>query len=194
MTSLLFLLLTACGGSSDDSADSCPVGGRVALLDIDGTLTPGPDDLDALFLDPPGEPPLRDGAVELVRGYRDRGVRPVLTTTQGEGLVLGDGTPMREAVFDWLTRARIPVASDDLLLAEDLGANGQALERTFKTAALAAARDRGEVLWAYGDTTLDAEVYADVTQTFVVGDNLPEAQAFVAHTEAHLPTVSSDCE
>jgi hypothetical protein len=194
MMSLLFLLLTACGGDADDSAAACPLGNRVVLVDLDGALTPSPDDLDDLFLEPPEDPALRDGAVDLLRGYRERGVRVVAMTVQGDGLVLGDGTPMKDAVQDWLTRARVPVTVDDLLLGEDFGANGAALERTFKTEALALAQERGEVLWAYGDTPLDAEVLAEVPQAFIVGDNLPVDQAFVAHAGAHLPTVSSDCE
>ncbi len=194
MMSLLFLLLTACGGKADDSAADCPLGDRVVLVDLDGTLTPSPDDLDALFLDPPEDPPLRDGAVELLRGYRDRGVRIVAMTVQGDGLVLGDGTPMQDAVQAWLTRARVPVTSDDLLLGEDFGANGEALERSFKEGALAFAAERGEVLWAYGDTPLDAEVLSGVPQAFIVGDNLPADQAFVAHAGAHLPTIETDCE
>ncbi len=191
---LATVLLFAFGCADDtDAGDDCPLGDRVVLVDLDGTLTPDIDDLGSLFLDPPVDPPLREGAATLMQGYRARGVRTVYMTVQGEGVVTGDGESLAVAITGWLRRAGVPYLVDDLLLAPDFGANRPDDERAFKADALARAGERGTVDWAYGDGALDAEVLADVPQAFVIGENLPEAQAFAAHAEAHLPGVSDDC-
>ena len=192
MIATLLLSLFGCAGDTDE-VDACPLGGQVVLVDLDGTLTPGVDDLGSLFLDPPVDPPLREGAATLMRGYRDRGVRAVYMTVQGEGVVTGDGESLVVAITGWLRRAGVPYLSEDILLAPDFGANRPEDERAFKADALARAGEQGTVAWAYGDTELDAEVLAEVPQAFVIGENLPEDQAFSAHAEAHLPGVPDGC-
>lgn len=192
MRAFVLLGLVACsGGEADDT--TCAYGDDIVVVDIDGTLTPGEDDLSALFLETPEDPPLRDGAVTLLQGYRARGVRAVYLTVQGAGVLTSDGSAMNEAIAGWFRRAGVPYLMDDIVLAEDFGANRPEDERAFKAQALADASARGAVRWAYGDTEVDTEVFAEVTQAFVVGDNLPEEDAFVAHAESHLPTVEDAC-
>jgi hypothetical protein len=192
MLGTVLLFAIGCAGDKD-AGDDCPIGDQVVLVDLDGTLTPDVDDLGGLFLDPPVDPPLREGAATLMRGYRDRGVRAVYMTVQGEGVVTGDGESLVVAISGWLRRAGVPYLVDDVLLAPDFGANRPEDERAFKEEALARAGEKGTVAWAYGDTELDAEVLAEVPQAFVIGENLPEDQAFAAHADAHLAGVPDGC-
>lgn len=213
---LLFLAACVGDGGADTALDSAPDSGdgaglgcdpvsehtRAAIVtDIDETLTTDDAEWIHQILDSDYDPAMRPDADTLMNGYFERGYRVFYVTARGEDLGLLDGTGARAATEGWLDAHGFPYRSEDVFLADGVGATGDDAV-TYKHGVLTALAAAGStVRWAYGNAETDIQAYQDAgladDQIYLVGDlagtlgvePIPTADAYSAHAAAILPSL-----
>ena len=171
------------------------------VTDIDETLTTDDTEWIHQILDSDYDPAMRPDADTLMNGYFERGYRVFYVTARGEDLSLLDGTGAREATEAWLDSHGFPYRSEDVFLADGLGATGtDAVD--YKSGVLTDRAAAGyTTAWAYGNAETDIQAYqafglAD-DHIFLVGDlagtlgvePIPTADAYTNHLADFLPSV-----
>lgn len=162
----------------------CPQGASTVVTDIAGTLTVDDDAFNSLN-EPGGAPPdPRPDAAALFTAWRAAGWHVVYLSADGDDLVYPDGRAQVDVYADWLESNGFPREQGDLLLADGFGVHEEDIVH-FKQGALADLAAVGlAVEVGYGNDDWDAQAYAELETSWILGDSLAEADAFAAHLDA----------
>ncbi|MEM9489264.1 MAG: hypothetical protein AAGC55_08970, partial [Myxococcota bacterium] len=150
---------------------------RVAIFDIDGTLTTGDSELlEQIALG--ADPDMHRGANRVANHYARAGVLPIYIT----------GRPylLRPATMSWLRRKGFPVGP--LITTDSLGAArpGTRGVGRFKQSILSALRNRAglTIIAAYGNASTDVCAYAHSgiapNRTYIVGEKSTQCSGYPA--------------
>ncbi len=174
----LRLVVHGDGSAADGRVFAVPPGARVAVFDIDGTLTTHDVEVAREVADSDHDPEMYEGAVDVVRHHAEAGLLPVYVT----------GRPyyFTRRTRDWLGRHGFPAGPLRTTRGPD-EAVGDGV-RAYKRAFLERLRDELglDIEWAYGNASTDVCAYAEAgvpaDRTFIIGPNAGTA------CEGHAPS------
>lgn len=166
--------------SGDQSAtelymEVLPVGTRLVVSDVDGTLTKG--ELSEAFALLLGKlPSAHPGAADLFQKLVKKGYRPLYLTARAENLL--------QRTRDFLAKENFPAGIVETSNAKLLGINGDEAI-AYKTEALQRLRDRGFVLaYGFGNTDVDDGAFANA--------DIPTSNRFFMKYDAHAGQTIED--
>ncbi|MEM7153030.1 MAG: hypothetical protein AAF799_09310 [Myxococcota bacterium] len=195
------------GADSSTGAGVCEDERPAIVTDIDETLTTSDDEFFMQIGDGNYDPAEREGGAAMITAYADLGYRILYLTARNEEIMIKvTNETGREATQRWLEEHGYPVDPEttELVLAPMFVVGDDAQE--YKAQALMDRQAMGlRFDYAYGNATSDIGAYAEagipLENTFIIGENAGKSgtvaiaeEDWLAHSEAHLPTVPAVCE
>lgn len=192
--------------SGTTAAGGCVEEFPAIVTDIDETLTLSDGEFSMQLMDGNYDPVEREGGAAMINAYADLGYRVLYLTARSESFVTAvTEETAREATERWLLEHGYPIGEDTTaLVLAPMIVVGEAT-RTYKGEALMAFQAEGwRFDYGYGNALTDIGGYEDAgiakNATFIIGEEAGaegtvavEGEDWLAHNDAHLPTVPPVC-